>query len=106
MKRPEAGEEHGHGQFGDGIAERALGARPGHARPVEVETRKLDHADVRRQLRVGLTGEDGDPVTEPGQGGREFPDVDALAARVRIAAVSQEANSERPRFVRLSYHFY
>src|ERR1039457_5033444 len=50
----------------------------------------------RLELGVGLAGEDFDVVPECGQFTGELTQVDALAAAVRLAAVGEQRDAERP----------
>ena len=74
---------------------------------VEVEARHLGQPDAVVELGVRLPGEHLDLVPERDQLAAEVPDVDALAAAVRLAAVGQQgdrARRTRPLTWPCSYH--
>ena len=60
---------------------------------VEVEAGHAGQQHAIVELGVGLAGEHLDGVTEPHQLTAEVPDVDALAAAMRLAAVGQQCDS-------------
>ena len=75
-------------------------ARPRHPErvglAVEVQAGHLGQPDALVELGVRLAGEDLDLVPEGDQLAAQVPDVDALAAAVRLAAVGQQGDPQRP----------
>jgi hypothetical protein len=71
-----------------GRTERVVGS-------IQVEAGHRLERDSGIEVRVRLTREDGDLVAQPGQRCRELPDVHALAARVRVAAVAEQGDTQR-----------
>jgi hypothetical protein len=65
---------------------------------VQVQGRDLGQGDPLVELRVRLTREDLDGVTERHQLTAEMADVDALTATVWLAAVGQECDAHVPPF--------
>ena len=63
---------------------------------VEVQAGHLGQPDAGVELGVRLPGEHLDVVPERDQLAAEVPDVDALAAAVRLAAVGQQGDPQRP----------
>ena len=63
---------------------------------VEIQARQPGERHAAVQLRVRLAAHHLDAVTELGQLAGERPDVDALAAAVRLAAVGQQCDAQRP----------
>ena len=78
-----------------------MGDPEGVVRAVEVEARNLDQRDVGGQLGVRLAGQDLDVMAEGGQFPAEVMDIDALPAAVRVAAVGEHGDSQRPVSARL-----
>ena len=71
------------------------GRRNGFSLGVQVEAGHLGQRDPRVEVGVGRAGEHLDVVAEVGQGGREVPDVHALTAAVRFAAVGRQRDPQR-----------
>ena len=65
--------------------------------PVQVEAGHLDQRHPGRQVGIGLAREHLDMVAEGGELLAQVVDVDALAARVRIAAVDEECDAKGAR---------
>ena len=65
--------------------------------PVQVQARQLDQLRARLELGVGLARVDLDVVAERGKFAGHMPQVDALAAAMRLAAVGEQADAERAR---------
>ena len=63
---------------------------------VEVQARQPGERHAVVELGVGLAAEHLDPVPELGQLPGQRPDVDALAAAVRLAPVGQQCDAQRP----------
>ena len=63
---------------------------------VEVQARQPGERHAVVQLGVGLAAEHLDAVPELGQLAGQRPDVDALAAAVRLAPVGQQCDAQRP----------
>jgi hypothetical protein len=63
---------------------------------VQIQAGHLAEHRARFQLRVGLAGEHLDVVPERGQFTGQVTQVDALAAAVRLAAVGQQRDAQRP----------
>jgi hypothetical protein len=62
--------------------------------PVEVQARQPPQQRAVVELRVGLTGEHLDVVPERGEFPAQVAHIDALAARVRLAAVREQRNAQ------------
>ena len=63
---------------------------------VEVQARQPGQRHTGVELGIGLAAEHLDPVAELGQLAGQGPDVDALAAAVRLAPVGQQCDAQRP----------
>ncbi len=87
-----------HGELGD-VDRGAELSRSGHAKrirlPVEVEARDRDIPHPVVEHRPRLAGEDGYLMAEVHQRPGEVAGIDALTARIRVAAIDQEGDPER-----------
>ncbi len=71
------------------------GVRNGSSFAVQVQARQPVEQRARLELGVGLAGEHLDVMSERGQLAGQMPQVDALAAAVRLAPVGQQRHPER-----------